>query len=317
MARDKKYRSVLCIILLFAIVLSSCYYKKRIPETNTGDTAASNQGAEDNSKVKSPDTDSKNTAEDSMNNQAEKEKSSPVTTPEPVSLSNTLIPWGFKPNTTHTVPEVPAKVKALLDKYSGYYVGDTSSKVIYLTFDEGYENGYTGQILDTLKANNVKAAFFVTKPYILQNKDLIKRMVNEGHLVGNHTSKHPSMPSKTGDINGFNLEFTDTEKAFREVTGIEMARYFRPPMGEFSEKSLFLTQKLGYRSIFWSFAHKDWEVNNQPKVDETINRVMTRSHNGEIMLLHAVSKTNTLALDSIIKELQSIGYRFADLREIK
>lgn len=315
MIRGKKTISVLCIMLIFTFILSSCFYKSKSPEKNT-DTTTVDQSNEDNSTDPNSDRDMENTSEDIINEDMEGEDS-PASAPEESTLDNTLIPWGLKLNTNHTAPETPARVKVLLDKYSGYYVGDTSSKVIYLTFDEGYENGYTSQILDILKANNVKAAFFVTKPYVLQNKELIKRMVNEGHLVGNHSSKHPSMPSKTGDINSFNLEFTDTEKAFREVTGVEMPRFFRPPMGEFSEKSLYLTQKLGYKSIFWSFAHKDWEVNNQPKVDETINRVMTRSHNGEIMLLHAVSKTNTLALDSIIKELQSIGYRFADLRELK
>jgi peptidoglycan-N-acetylmuramic acid deacetylase len=142
-------------------------------------------------------------------------------------------------------------------------------------------------------------------------------MVAEGHIVGNHTSKHPSMPSRTGDINAFNREFEETENALKEVTGIEMPKFFRPPMGEFSEKSLYLTQKLGYKSIFWSFAHMDWEVNNQPTVEETVKKVMTRSHNGEIMLLHAVSKSNTEAMDTIIKRLQAEGYRFGELYELK
>lgn len=306
MLKDKKLNSILCIIAIFSLLFSSCFSKKQLPEIKSDNSTIVEQGTGENGIEKEP-----------LGKEDKEEENSPVVTSDSNELDNKLIPWGLKLNTNHTVPEVPAKVKALLDKYSGYYVGDISSKVIYLTFDEGYENGYTVQILDILKSNNVKAAFFVTKPYITQNKELIKRMVNEGHLVGNHSSKHPSMPSKTGDINVFNLEFSDTENAFREVAGTEMPKFFRPPMGEFSEKSLYLTQRLGYKSIFWSFAHKDWEVNNQPGVDETINRVMTRSHNGEIMLLHAVSKTNTLALDSIIKELQSIGYRFGDLREIK
>lgn len=306
MLKDKKLKSILCIIAIFSLLSSSCFTKNQLPEIKPDNTTVVEQGAGGN-----------DTEKETPGKENKEEENSPVVTSDSNELDNKLIPWGLKLNTNHTVPEVPAKVKALLDKYSGYYVGDISSKVIYLTFDEGYENGFTGQILDILKSNNVKAAFFVTKPYITQNKELIKRMVNEGHLVGNHSSKHPSMPSKTGDINVFNLEFSDTENAFKEVAGTEMPKFFRPPMGEFSEKSLYLTQRLGYKSIFWSFAHKDWEVNNQPGVDETINRVMTRSHNGEIMLLHAVSKTNTLALDSIIKELQSIGYRFGDLREIK
>lgn len=319
MGNNKKVSSLLCIMLISALILSSCFTKKSLTQVKPDSTTIVDQSDEQNSITK--DTTITNDTQDAKQNEKsaeeKEEENYPTATPDGNILDNTLIPWGLKLNTTHTVPEVPAKVKALLDKYSGYYVGDTSSKVIYMTFDEGYENGYTGQILDILKANNVKAAFFVTKPYITQNKDLIKRMVNEGHLVGNHTAKHPSMPSKTGDTNSFNLEFSDTENAFREVTGLEMPKFFRPPMGEFSEKSLYLTQRLGYKSIFWSFAHKDWEVNNQPGVDETINRVMTRSHDGEIMLLHAVSKANTLALDSIIKELRSIGYRFGDLRELK
>lgn len=313
MLKFKKLPLLISIILSFVLIFSSCLNKKLPSQASPDNTVTANESTKDKNII----TNTNKLEENLKTNEDKEEVNSPVVTPDNTILDNTLIPWGLKLNTTHTVPEVPAKVKAMLDKYSGYYVGDTSSKVIYMTFDEGYENGYTNQILDTLKANNVKAAFFVTRPYITGNKDLIKRMVNEGHLVGNHTSKHPSMPSKTGDIAAFNLEFTDTEKAFREITGVEMPKFFRPPMGEFSEKSLYLTQRLGYKSIFWSFAHKDWEVNNQPKVDETINRVMTRSHNGEIMLLHAVSKSNTLALDSIIKEMHSIGYRFADLRELK
>ena len=232
------------------------------------------------------------------------------------TLDNTKHGWGYKPNSEHKTPEMPSSIVDLLNKYSGYYVGDTSSKVIYLTFDEGYENGYTGQILDILKANDVKAAFFVTRPYIKGNADLIKRMAQEGHTVGNHTSHHPSMPDKTGDSEAFKKEFTDVEELYKELTGQDIPRFFRPPMGEFSEKSLAMTQQLGYKSIFWSFAHKDWLVDAQPDVSTTHTRVMNGSHNGEIMLLHAVSKSNTEALDSIIKDLKAQGYRFASLEEL-
>lgn len=232
------------------------------------------------------------------------------------NLDNSLKRWGFRPNNTHTTPEVSSAVKEMLKKYSGYYVGDTSSKVVYLTFDEGYENGYTGKILDVLRDNDVKAAFFVTRPYIKTEKDLIKRMVNEGHLVCNHTSHHPSMPSKTGNLDEFKKEFTETEDIFREVTGQEMPKYFRPPMGEYSEKSLYLTKELGYKTIFWSFAHVDWIVDKQPTVQQTHDIVMKRVHNGAIILLHAVSKSNTEALDSIIKDLKAEGYRFGTLDEL-
>lgn len=244
-------------------------------------------------------------------------KPDPAPNTDPSKLDNTELSWYYSPNSKHQTPGVPQKVKALIGKYSGYYVGSTSSKDIYLTFDEGYENGYTSKILDTLKENNIKAAFFVTKPYINQNPTLIKRMVNEGHIVGNHTSTHPSMPLKTGNIDEFNKEFSDTEKAFKSITGKDMPKYFRPPMGKYSEKSLYLTQKLGYKTVFWSFAHKDWLVDNQPSKEETIKRVLNGAHNGEIMLLHAVSKSNTDALDSIIKTLKSQGYSFKSLETLK
>ena len=233
-----------------------------------------------------------------------------------LTLDNTKHGWGYRPNSEHKTPEMPLAIVNTLNKYSGYYVGDTSSKVIYLTFDEGYENGYTGQILDILKSNDVKAAFFVTRPYIKGNPDLIKRMAQEGHIVGNHTSHHPSMPDKTGDPEAFKKEFSDVEELYKEVTGQDIPRFFRPPMGEYSEKSLAMTQELGYKSIFWSFAHKDWLVDNQPDVNTTYTRVMNGVHSGEIMLLHAVSKSNTEALDSIIKDLKAQGYRFASLLEL-
>lgn len=232
------------------------------------------------------------------------------------NLDNTKHGWGYKPNSEHKTPEMPLSIVNLLEKYSGYYVGDTSSKVIYLTFDEGYENGYTGKILDILKDNNVTAAFFVTGPYITKNPDLIKRMVEEGHIVGNHTLNHPSMPDKTGDPEAFKREFTAVEDMYKELTGKDIPKFFRPPMGEYSEKSLAMTQQLGYKSIFWSFAHRDWLVNDQPDVSTTYTRVMNGVHNGEIMLLHAVSKSNTEALDSIIKGLKAQGYRFASLEEL-
>lgn len=237
--------------------------------------------------------------------------------PDVLSLSNKLNGWYYKAGQDHNPPTVPQNINNLLNKYSGYYLGDTSQKVIYITFDEGYENGYTPEILDILKDNNVKAAFFVTKHYITSNPDLIKRMVNEGHDVCNHTSKHPSMPSITGNVNEFNSEFTDTEKAFKDVTGQDMPKLFRPPMGEYSEKSLYMTQKLGYKSIFWSFAHKDWLVNDQPPVNVTHDKIISSCHNGEIMLLHAVSSSDTNALDSVIKDLKGMGYHFGTLDELK
>jgi peptidoglycan-N-acetylmuramic acid deacetylase len=236
---------------------------------------------------------------------------------EPSGLSNKEINWGFKPNSNHTVPSMPSNVIEMLSKYAGYYVGDTKSKVVYLTYDEGYENGYTPKILDVLKANDVKAAFFVVKPYINSNPDIIKRMVDEGHIVANHSSKHPAMPERANNSEAFTKEFTEVEEAFKEITGKDMPKYFRPPMGKFSEKTLSMTQQLGYKTIFWSLAHVDWDVNNQPPVQKTHDTVLERVHDGSIILLHAVSKSNTEALDSIIKDLKAQGYRFGTLDELK
>jgi len=202
--------------------------------------------------------------------------------------------------------------KTLLAKYNGCYTGPKSS-LVYLTFDEGYENGYTAKILDALAANHVKATFFVTESYIRKNPALVRRMVAEGHVVGNHSSTHPSMPSLANDRAAFAAELTKTEKAFREVTGHEMAHVFRPPMGEYSALSLWRTDSLGYKTVFWSFAHRDWLVDDQPSVDVTLSRILKGSHPGAIYLLHAVSSSNTAALDDAIAGLREQGYGFGTL----
>ncbi|MCX7950650.1 MAG: delta-lactam-biosynthetic de-N-acetylase, partial [Clostridiales bacterium] len=232
------------------------------------------------------------------------------------NLSNKEMDFGPPPIKNHQSQYMATATVELFKKYNAYYLGDITKKEIYLTFDEGYENGYTAKILDILKEQNVKAAFFVTRPYIRQNKELIKRMVEEGHIVANHSSTHPSMPQKAVDFEKFKKEFEDTEAAFKEITGQDMPKFFRPPMGKYSEKSLYYTQKLGYKTIFWSFAHKDWIVDDQPPVETTIQRVIDRSHNGEIMLLHAVSKSNTEALSTIIKTLKEQGYEFKPLTDL-
>jgi peptidoglycan-N-acetylmuramic acid deacetylase len=232
-------------------------------------------------------------------------------------LSTSEKSWFYQPKTDGTPSGEPADILALLNKYSGYYLGDTSKKVIYLTFDEGYENGYTPKILDTLKANNVKAAFFVTSDYIKRNKDLIKRMEDEGHLVCNHSNTHPSMAQVA--LKGqdkFNEEFTLTEKAYEEVTGKKMPKFFRPPMGKYSELSMKYTQDLGYKSIFWSFAYKDWIPEEQPTHEAAKKVIMERTHNGAIVLLHAVSKTNTEIMDWILKEWKSKGFEFKTLNDL-
>lgn len=227
-----------------------------------------------------------------------------------IEINNKKTSWWFIRNKTHTTPRINGDLKYKLSDYDAHYVGDTNRKVLYLTFDEGYEKGYTASILDTLKDNNVKATFFVTLPYINSDPNLVKRMVNEGHAVGNHTKKHLSMPDITSNKKTFETELTSVANKFKEVTGKEISPYFRPPMGHYSEKSLAMTKNLGYKSIFWSFAYHDWDPADQPKHEYAKDMILGGLHNGSIVLLHAVSKTNTEILDYLIKEAKKQGYEF-------
>jgi len=231
-------------------------------------------------------------------------------------LDKTEKNWFFKPRKDGLPSEEPPEITNLINKYSAYYLGDISKKTIYLTFDEGYENGYTVKILDILKKNNVKAAFFVTTPYIKDNPDLVKRMMDEGHLVCNHTAKHPSMAERAKNPDDFEKEFTITEEAYKNVTGKEMPKFFRPPMGKYSELSLFYTKKLGYKTIFWSFAYNDWNRQNQPSPEFAKEKILNRTHNGEIVLLHAVSRTNSEILDSVIQSWKEKGFILESLDKL-
>ena len=223
--------------------------------------------------------------------------------------------WHFVPKNDGT-PSGPSRdCGDLLTKYNCSYLGDTSKKTLYLTFDEGYENGYTDKILDILKENNVKAAFFVTTPYIKTESELIKRMVAEGHLVCNHSTNHPSMAS-IKDQDKFNSELNVCQDTFETLTGTKMPRFFRPPMGKYSELSLHYTSKLGYKTIFWSFAYVDWDKNKQPSEAFAKQIILKRTHSGAIILLHAVSKTNTKILDYLLKEWKNQGYEFRTLNEL-
>jgi len=213
------------------------------------------------------------------------------------------------------VPDGPKESNGFLKDCGGYFLGDTSSKVLYLTFDEGYEKGYTVDILDILKELNVPAAFFVVKPYIDSEPDLVKRMVEEGHLVCNHSSHHPSMASIT-DEEKFNKEITDVEEAYKVLIENDMPKFFRPPMGKYSKDSLQKTQALGYKTIFWSFAYKDWLIDNQPSEKYSIKKIEDGAHPGGILLLHAVSKTNCKVLKTVISDLQTDGYEFKSLIDL-
>lgn len=227
-----------------------------------------------------------------------------------INVNNNCIDWWIVPNKDHQTPRVNTDINFKLEDYDAYYVGDTSKKVLYLTFDEGYENGYTSKILNILKENDVKAIFFVTLPYVKDNPDLIKRMVDEGHIVGNHSHHHPSMPDYAVNEAKFNKEFSDVEDLFKEITGTDMPKVFRPPMGKYSERSLAMTKNLGYKTLFWSFAYHDWDINKQPNPDTAKEKIVSNFHDGSVMLIHAVSKTNTEILDYVLKEAKNQGYSF-------
>ena len=199
-----------------------------------------------------------------------------------------------------------------LRQYDAAYIGPAGEKVLYLTFDAGYENGCTEKILDTLKAHQVPAAFFLVGNYIEKNADLVRRMVAEGHTVANHTMHHYDM-SKLSDKAAFSKELTDLETLFRETTKQEMPKYYRPPQGIYSEENLKMAQELGYKTVFWSLAYVDWNNDSQPTADEAFSKLLPRTHNGAVVLLHSTSRTNAEILDSLLTQWKSMGYRFETL----
>ena len=225
------------------------------------------------------------------------------------ALSKKKLSWGLKKNTGKAPDINPGEVE-ILDAYDGVYLGDTKTKSLYLTFDEGYENGYTAKILDILKKHSVPACFFVTGPYLKNEPELIYRMTDEGHDVGNHTVNHPSMPSLSEQE--LESELLELDRIFYETTGKSM-KFLRPPMGEHSERSMYISKKLGYKTIFWSIAYEDWNVDKQPSKEYVFNSVMDNLHSGAIILMHAVSSANAETLESIIIEAKKQGYTFKSL----
>lgn len=202
-----------------------------------------------------------------------------------------------------------------LKQYNAYFCGNSEDKKIYLTFDCGYENGYTPAILDALEKHNVKAAFFVVGNYLETSPDLVKRMVEEGHIVGNHTYHHPDM-SQISDPASFHEEITSLEKKYQEITGLEMQKFYRPPQGKYSESNLKMAQELGYQTVFWSLAYVDWYVDQQPTQEEAYAKLLPRIHPGAVVLLHSTSKTNAEILDDLLTKWEQEGYTFGTLNEL-
>lgn len=209
-----------------------------------------------------------------------------------------------------------------LAKYNAYYIAGAAAgkdegdkKPIYLTFDSGYENGYTAEILDILKEKKVPAAFFLVGNYIEENPELVKRMVAEGHIVGNHTMHHPDM-SAIADEEAFKKEITELEETYKTVVGKEIPKFYRPPQGKYSEANLQQAYRLGYTTLFWSLAYVDWLENDQPDETESINLLNKRIHPGAIVLLHSTSKTNSKILAQLIDGWKEQGYEFRSVSEL-
>jgi len=305
------------LILLLLLALPGCANNRQNqnPKQNQNLNQNQNQSQSQNQTISSNTNkvNSKNKPDINKSTNSKSKIFSPIILDNTSSIQRKTINWSWAYS--------PRDNSTLLSKYHGYAFGETSKKIIYLTFDEGYENGYTASILDTLKANNVKAAFFVTQAYVtgsfngIKDIDLVKRMMSEGHIIGNHSVHHKSMPSITNETI-FDSEIIENETTVNNIRGLKMSKFFRPPMGDFSELSLYYTQKLGYKSIFFSLAYKDYDPKNQLDPETAKENLLKQTKPGMICLLHAVSKTNAEILDSLIKEWKSEGYGFKTLNDL-
>ena len=222
--------------------------------------------------------------------------------------------WYYVSKGKDQIPEGPKESVSYLKEYDAYYLGDTSKKVLYLTFDEGHENENTPKILALLKEFGIPAAFFVPKTFIDNHPELIKQMVAEGHIVGNHSVHHKSV-AKITNKEEFASELNGVADAYKELIGQDMPKFFRPPEWKYSKNSLKMTKDLGYKTIFWSFAFKDWLKEQLPE-NYVIDKILTGAHPGAIMLLHAVSDTDTKVLATVIKNLKLEGYEFKSLNDL-
>lgn len=222
--------------------------------------------------------------------------------------------WGLSIQEEGQCPQGNASIEELAE-YNAYYAQDTEEKVLYLTFDAGYENGNTETILNALKKHNVSATFFVVGTYIESEPELIQRMIDEGHTVGNHTWHHPNM-SGIETMEEFKKELTDVEDAFRQTTGQEMTKYYRPPQGIYSESNLEMAKELGYQTFFWSLAYVDWYADDQPTKEEAFDKLLGRIHPGAIVLLHSTSSTNAEILDELLTKWEEMGYQVRPLSDL-
>ncbi len=225
------------------------------------------------------------------------------------------INWFFKSKGDNSRPEILGR-SAILKDSNALYLGPEGDKTVYLTFDAGYSNEHVEKTLEVLSKHNIKAAFFILPGIIKNSPETVQRMADDGHLVCNHTTTHGNM-AKVKDIEEFKRELTGVEEKYRELTGLEMEKYFRPPEGAFSKKTLDFCKELGYTPVFWSFAYADWDNSKQPDTEKAKSKILSNAHDGMVLLLHPTSATNAAILDDIVTELTAKGYSFGTLDELK
>ena len=240
---------------------------------------------------------------------------SPASAPAAVeAVEASAVNWGLS-FPAEGQPPVGNAAAEELAQYDAYYLGDTAQKVIYLTFDCGYENGCTEKILDALKKHRAPAAFFVVGHMIESAPDIVRRMAAEGHIVGNHTFHHPDM-SSISDQSAFQQELNALAALYKETTGQDLSWFSRPPQGKYSVDNLKQAQALGYRTIFWSLAYVDWYADDQPTPEQAYAKLLPRIHDGAIVLLHSTSSTNADILDELLTKWEDMGYQFASLDQL-
>ena len=236
-----------------------------------------------------------------------------------VSFASGATSWYCKREKNHVQPTLGADLN-FCEKYDLYWCDKRHSsmdeeRVIYLTFDAGYENGNVEKIVDILNDENVKGAFFVLDNFLIKNEDLVKKMIENGHTIANHTFKHTDM-TKIKDKEAFEKELKLLENLYREIYGSEMAKFYRPPEGKFNEENLKWASELGYKTVMWSFAYDDWDNARQSNREAAKKKILDNVHNGEVMLLHPTSKTNAEIIGEVIRELKNQGFRFGTLEEL-
>ncbi len=312
---------ILCLVLSLGFILSGCAnniqpntkdFDKSITDSSQVSESVTENRTETNMTTEVP------TSGSARSSSASAEPLMAENTLDLSSLDNTLI--GYGQGVIVDSENRPQGAVDFNEKYSKYNAiamakSDKSKKknkkTIYLTFDQGYENGYTSKILDILKKKKVKATFFILQDYAERNPELVKRMIDEGHTVGNHSVSHPSLPKIS--IEEAKQEIMGLHNYVKEKFGYEMTE-FRPPRGEFSERVLQLVNECGYKTVMWSFAYEDWDVDNQPNESKALEKVTNAKHNGAIYLLHSVSETNTKILGSVIDNLKKDGYSFKSFK---